>query len=89
MSSDDPAQLRRLRGAVFAVLGGLVVATLLAWGLELWPAPLVRNAQMAWFGRVGGRSMFVGIFTVYGLILLAVLAPAAALRLLYDRIRGA
>lgn len=88
MDTVDPKTQQRIRVAVVAVLTGLAVATLVSWGADVWPAALVRQAQLDWFGRVSMRGMFAGIFATYGLVLVAALVPAVVARLIYDRVRA-
>lgn len=76
----------RIKIAVTAVLGALVAVTVAAWVLGFWPHDLVAETLLQWFGRVSGRMMFTGIFAVYGGILLAVLIPAAIIRVTIERL---
>jgi len=88
MAEPSPEALQRLRFTIAGALGSVVALTLLSWAIGFWPYELVYQTQADWFGLVGLRATFTGIFVIYCGILIGVLLPVAVVLNLYRKVRG-
>lgn len=80
--------LERLRRLIAVVLGSLALLAVVVTVAGLWPTESVDEFARAWLGRPTLRARLVGVFCVYGLLLLAALLLAwPVVRLLRRRNR--
>lgn len=79
--------LARMQRWIAGVLGALAIASILACITGAWPMAAVDEASIAWFGRTSMRLRFTGAFVAYGLVILAGLLIALAIKGVVQRAR--
>jgi len=75
-------RVNRLIAAVLVTLAVVAVASAIA---GFWPAQAIDALLVEWLGRTSMRLRIVGAFVAYGLMLLAVLLVAIAIKALVRR----
>lgn len=88
MTADRQGQvaLARMRRVIAWVLGSMAALAVVSVAAGLWPTALVDDCAVRWFGGASLRARLVGVFCVYGLIVLAVLLPARVVQALVQRL---
>lgn len=90
MTDDKQARaaLERMRRTIAVVLGSMAVLAVVSAIAGWWPTALVDEYALRWFGQTSLRLRLVGVFCVYGLLLLAALVPVLAVQTIVRRLRG-
>jgi hypothetical protein len=81
------AEVERVRRIVAWVLGSMAVLAVVSALFGLWPTALVDELAPRWFGRNSLKLRLVGVFCVYGLIVIAALLPALVVKTIMRRLR--
>lgn len=86
MTDDKQARatLERMRRTIAVVLGSMAVLAVVSVSAGWWPVALIDE----WFGQTSLRLRLVGVFCVYGLLVLAALGPVLVVQTIVRRLRG-